>query len=212
MKKWKIPVFLLALLPLVGMLWGGFNNDLGANPVETLSHETGSWTLRFLLITLAITPLKNLTGWRRPVLLRRMLGLFSFFYASLHVLVWLWLDREFAWSGMLADIVKRPYITVGFLSVLILTALALTSNIFSMRRMGKHWKRLHQLAYAAAFLGILHYIWLVKADLLLPLVYLAVFGLLMLLRVPKLLELVQRIKKVKGDSPGRFRRKAADAG
>lgn len=210
MKKWKVLVFVLSLLPLAYLIWGVFSNDLGANPVETLSHKTGSWTLRFLLLTLAITPLKNLTGWRQPVLLRRMLGLFSFFYACLHVLIWLWLDREFAWSGMLTDIVKRPYITVGFLSVLILTALALTSNIFSMRRLGKRWKKLHQLAYVAALLGVLHYIWLVKADLLLPLVYLSVFGMLMLLRVPRLLGLFKKAPRRHRSSARRFHHKAAD--
>jgi sulfoxide reductase heme-binding subunit YedZ len=184
MRKWRLVVFLISLLPLLAMLWGVFHDSLGPNPVETLSHETGDWTLRFLLITLAITPLRRLTGWRRPVLLRRMLGLFSFFYACLHVLVWLWLDRGFAWGSMLADIAKRPYITVGFLSFLILFALALTSNVISMRRLGKGWQTLHRLVYAAALLAVLHYIWLVKADLLQPLIYLGVFVLLMLLRVP----------------------------
>ncbi len=183
MRKWRLLVFLISLLPLLAMLWGVFHDSLGPNPVETLSHETGDWTLRFLLITLAITPLRRLTGWRRPILLRRMLGLFSFFYACLHVLVWLWLDREFAWGSMLADIAKRPYITVGFLSFLILFALALTSNAISMRRLGKGWQTLHRLVYAAALLAVLHYIWLVKADLLQPLIYLGVFVLLMLLRV-----------------------------
>lgn len=184
MRKWRLLVFLISLLPLAAMLWAVFHDSLGPNPIEALSHETGDWTLRFLLITLAITPLRRLTGWRRPVLLRRMLGLFSFFYACLHVLVWLWLDREFAWGSMLADIAKRPYITVGFLSFLILCALALTSNTISMRRLGKGWQTLHRLVYAAALLAVLHYIWLVKADLLQPLIYLGIFVVLMLLRVP----------------------------
>jgi len=185
MKKWRLLVFLASLLPLAYMTWAAFSDSLGPNPVEALSHETGSWALRFLLITLAITPLRRLTGWRRPVLLRRMFGLFSFFYASLHVLVWLWLDREFAWGGMLADIAKRPYITVGFLSFLILTALAATSNAFSMRNLGLRWKQLHRLVYVAALLAVLHFIWLVKADLLEPMVYLGIFSLLMLLRIPR---------------------------
>ncbi|WP_293650175.1 sulfite oxidase heme-binding subunit YedZ [Thiolapillus sp.] len=185
MKKWRLLVFLASLLPLAYMTCAAFSDNRGANPVEALSHETGSWALRFLLITLAITPLRRLTGWRRPVLLRRMLGLFSFFYASLHVLVWLWLDREFAWGGMLADIAKRPYITVGFLSFLILTALAATSNALSMRRLGLRWKQLHRLVYVAALLAVLHFIWLVKADLLEPMVYLGIFSLLMLLRIPR---------------------------
>ncbi|WP_456403701.1 sulfite oxidase heme-binding subunit YedZ [Thiolapillus sp.] len=184
MRKWRIIVFLTSLLPLAAIVWNAFHDNLGPNPVESLSHETGGWALRFLLITLAITPLRRITGWRRPVLLRRMLGLFSFFYACLHFLVWLWLDREFAWGEMLSDIAKRPYITVGFLSFLILSALAATSNMFSMRRLGLRWKALHRLVYAAALLAVLHFIWLVKADLLEPLIYLGIFTMLMLLRIP----------------------------
>ncbi|HDK38344.1 MAG TPA: sulfoxide reductase heme-binding subunit YedZ [Thiolapillus brandeum] len=199
MIKWRIMVFALSLLPLAAITWGMFNDGLGPNPVEALSHETGSWALRFLLITLAMTPLRRLTGWRRPVLLRRMLGLFSFFYVCLHVLVWLWLDREFAWSGMLADIAKRPYITVGFLSFMMLTALALTSNTYSMRRLGKRWQALHRLVYAAAALAVLHFIWLVKADLLQPLIYLGILVVLMLLRMPRIhwIDKPRRITKAK---------------
>ncbi len=184
MRLWKLPVFLAGLVPLLWLAWGVYQEDLGPNPVEYLTHATGDWALRLLLITLAITPLRRLAGWRKPMLVRRMLGLFSFFYASLHLIIWLWLDREWYWAGMLEDVLKRPYITVGLLAFIMLLALALTSNAFSMRRLGKNWQRLHRLAYGAAALGILHYIWLVKADLLLPLIYLAIFGLLMLLRLP----------------------------
>ncbi|WP_456416972.1 sulfite oxidase heme-binding subunit YedZ [Thiolapillus sp.] len=185
MTKWRIFVFLLSLAPLAAMVWGVLDDRLGANPVEALSHESGTWALRFLLVTLALTPLRRFTGWRKPVLLRRMLGLFSFFYACLHFLVWLWLDQAFAWGNMLADIARRPYITVGFLSFLILMILALTSNMFSMRRLGLRWKPLHRLVYLAALFAILHYIWLVKADLLQPLIYLGIFVSLMLLRLPR---------------------------
>ena len=188
MIRWKLAVFVLCLLPLGYLGLGIYREDLGPNPVEYLTHETGAWALRLLLVTLAITPLRRFTGWRRPVLLRRMLGLFSFFYACLHLLIWLWLDRELLWSSMWADILKRPYITVGFVAFLMLLALALTSNAFSMRRLGRRWKTLHRLAYAAAALGILHFIWLVKADLLQPLIYLAVFLVLMLARMPGLPE------------------------
>ncbi len=184
MRWWKLPVFLAGLAPFLWLAWGIYREDLGPNPVEYLTHATGDWALRFLLITLAITPLRRFSGWRKPMLVRRMLGLFSFFYACLHLMIWLWLDREWQWAGMLEDVLKRPYITVGMLAFAILLALALTSNMFSMRRLGKNWQRLHRLAYGAAALGILHYIWLVKADLLLPLTYLAVFGLLMVLRLP----------------------------
>ncbi len=188
MIKWKLAVFFVCLLPLGFLGLGIYREDLGPNPVEYLTHETGAWALRLLLVTLAITPLRRFTGWRRPVLLRRMLGLFSFFYACLHLLIWLWLDRELQWGSMLADILKRPYITVGFAAFLMLLALALTSNTFSMRRLGRGWKTLHRLAYVAAVLGILHFIWLVKADLLQPMIYLGVFLFLMLARLPALPE------------------------
>ncbi len=185
MNRYKFMLLGIGCMPLLWLLFAAFTDRLGPNPVEALSHETGSWTLRFLLLTLAMTPLRKL-GWRRAVSYRRMLGLFSFFYASLHLLVWLWLDRELDWAYMLEDIFKRPYITVGFIAFLILLALALTSNIRSMKRLGKHWKRLHRLVYLAAFLGILHYLWLVKADLRQPLIYLSVFIVLMLFRLPQL--------------------------
>ncbi|BAO44595.1 protein-methionine-sulfoxide reductase heme-binding subunit MsrQ [Thiolapillus brandeum] len=188
MNAWKLMVFVLCLLPLGYLGLGIYEEDLGPNPVEYLTHETGIWALRLLLLTLAITPLRRFTGWRRPVMLRRMLGLFSFFYACLHLLIWLWLDRELIWSGMFDDVLKRPYITVGFIAFLILSALAATSNSFSMQRLGRRWKRLHRFAYAAAALGILHYLWLVKADLLHPMIYMVVFLLLMGLRLPGLPE------------------------
>ena len=184
MNPYKYIVLGLGILPFLGWLaalW--FTQDgLGANPVEALSHESGTWTLRFLLLTLAMTPLARL-GLRRAVSFRRMLGLFTFFYASVHFLVWFWLDRQLDWAYMLEDVLKRPYITVGFLAFLILLALAMTSNMASMRRLGRHWKTLHRGVYAAAVLGILHYLWLVKADALLPLVYFGIFALLMALRL-----------------------------
>jgi sulfoxide reductase heme-binding subunit YedZ len=184
MIRWKLAVFVLCLLPLGFLGLGIYREDLGPNPVEYLTHETGAWALRLLLVTLAITPVRRFTGWRRPVLFRRMLGLFSFFYACLHLLIWLWLDRELLWGSMWADILKRPYVTVGFVAFLMLLSLALTSNAFSMRRLGRRWKTLHRLAYVAAALGILHFIWLVKADLLQPMIYLVVFLVLMLARLP----------------------------
>ena len=199
MKAWKTIVFSLCLLPLGYLGLGIYREDLGPNPVEYLTHETGAWALRLLLVTLAVTPLRRFTGWRRPILLRRMLGLFAFFYACLHLLIWLWLDRELVWSSMLEDILKRPYITVGFTAFMILLALAVTSNSFSMQRLGRRWKQLHRWVYGAAALGILHFIWLVKADLLQPMIYLAVFLLLMAARLPGLPE----------RKPAPFRRKVA---
>jgi len=182
-KFYKPLIFLLCLIPLGQLAWGLYSGALQPNPVEALLHGTGDWALRLLLVTLAVTPLKRLTGWRRPVLWRRMLGLFSFFYASLHFTIWLVLDRELLWSEILVDLTKRPYIVVGFTAFLILLALAVTSNSWSMRRLGTGWKRLHRLAYLAALLGILHYWWLVKADVREPLIYLGVFAVLMGLRL-----------------------------
>ncbi len=177
-------IFLLCLMPLAQLGWGLYSGVLQPNPVEALLHGTGDWALRLLLVTLAITPLRRLSGWRRPVLWRRMLGLFSFFYAALHFAIWLVLDRELMWGLVLEDLGKRPYIMVGFAALLILLALAVTSNVFSMRRLGANWKRLHRLAYLAALLGIVHYWWLVKADVREPLIYLGIFGILMVLRLP----------------------------
>ncbi len=183
-KLLKPLIFLICLVPLAQLGWGLYNGALQPNPVEALLHGTGDWALRLLLVTLAITPLRRLTGWRRPVLWRRMLGLFSFFYAALHFTIWLVLDRELMWGLVVEELSKRPYIMVGFAALSILLALAVTSNVFSMRRLGANWKRLHRLAYLAALLGILHYWWLVKADVREPLIYLSIFVVLMGLRLP----------------------------
>lgn len=172
------------LLPFALMLWGAWRDDLGANPLETVTHGTGDWALRFLLLTLAMTPLRRLLGQGWPLQLRRMLGLFAFFYASLHFLVWLVLDQEIAWRNILADIAERPYVTVGFLAWLLLVPLALTSTRGAMRRLGRNWSRLHRLVYPIAILGVLHFLWLVKADLFEPLIYGAILALLLVFRLP----------------------------
>ena len=179
----KIAVFLLALLPISLLLLRAYNNQLGANPIETITDSTGIWTLRMLGITLAISPLRMLTG--MPVLLRfrRMLGLFSFFYASLHFLTYIWLDQYFDWPFIVEDIIEHPYVIVGFCAFLILLSLAITSPKQMVRKLGKNWKKLHRLVYPAAFLGCLHYIWLVKSDIREPLLYFGIFTLLMLLRL-----------------------------
>lgn len=179
-------VFALCLLPAGLLLAGALRNDLGANPVETLIRDSGDWTLRLLLITLALTPLRTLLGQTWPLRFRRMLGLFAFFYAVLHLAIYLMLDRQLVFSTILEDIVKRPYITVGFTAVLLLLPLALTSTKGWMRRLGSHWKRLHRLVYIAAALGVLHYLWLVRADLLEPGIYAAILALLLALRLPVL--------------------------
>lgn len=177
-------LFLGCLAPLALLVWDGFTNGLGPNPVEAVLHRTGDWTLRLLLATLALRPLQRLTG--RPAWLRwrRMLGLYSFFYACLHFLTWAWLDREWDLPGMLADVVKRPYITLGFLALLLLLPLAATSNRYAMRRLGRQWQRLHRAVYGIGVLGVVHYLWLVKADWLEPALYGLVLGGLLALRLP----------------------------
>lgn len=174
-------LFGICLLPLVVLLF----SDLGANPVEALTHATGDWALRFLLITLAINPLRRVSGWGDLVRLRRMLGLYAFFYACLHVVIYAGLDRGLQWERIWDDVLKRPYITVGFSVFVMLIPLALTSTNGMMRRLGgRRWRRLHRLVYPAAVGAVLHFLWLVKADLREPLIY---FALLLLLLTARLL-------------------------
>ena len=163
-------VFLLCLLPFALLAKGAVQGDLGANPLERVTDVTGEWGLYFLLITLTLSPLRRLSGWAAVLRFRRMLGLFAFFYISLHLLTWVWLDQELRWGNMVADIAKRPYITVGFLAWLLLVPLAATSTRGMMRRLGRRWKSLHQAIYVVATLGVLHYLWLVKADILEPVI------------------------------------------
>jgi methionine sulfoxide reductase heme-binding subunit len=185
MIRWiKVPVFLVCLVPLGLLAWKGFHGMLGANPIEVITHATGDWTMRFLLITLAITPLRKLLGVPSLIRFRRMLGLYAFFYGSLHFMTWLWLDKFFDWHEMLADVLKRRFITVGMLGLLLLVPLAATSTAGWIRRLGgKNWQRLHRLIYVTALCGVIHYIWLVKADLRKPLQYAAILGVLLLYRV-----------------------------
>jgi sulfoxide reductase heme-binding subunit YedZ len=176
-------VFLLCLVPLAALAWRASADLLGANPIEEITHYTGEWTLRFLLLTLLMTPLRRFSGWGWPVRLRRMLGLFAFFYASLHLATYLWLDQFFLWGEIWLDILDRPFITVGMLAFVLLLPLALTSNRAMSRRLGKNWKRLHRLAYVIPVLGVLHFWWLVKADVLEPFVYAVLLAGLLLARV-----------------------------
>jgi sulfoxide reductase heme-binding subunit YedZ len=176
-------VFGLCLAPFLWLVWGVFYDGLGPNPVEAITHRTGDWTLRLLLVTLAVTPLRRLSGWYLPLRLRRMLGLFAFFYAVLHFLTWIWLDQGFQWSAAVADVVKRPYITLGFSALLMLVPLAVTSTRGWMRRLGVNWKRLHRLIYVIAGAGVVHYLWLVKADYLEPALYGLALGVLLAARL-----------------------------
>lgn len=179
-------VFAACLLPLALLVAGAVQGDLGANPLERVTDVTGEWGLRLLLLTLAMTPLRQIAGWTGPLRLRRMLGLFAFFYVSLHFLTWIWLDQELVWANIIADIAKRPYVTVGFTAWLLLVPLAITSTRGMMRRLGRNWQRLHRLVYLVGVLGVLHYVWLVKADLLEPLVYAAILSVLLAARLTRM--------------------------
>ncbi len=179
----KVLVFMLCLLPAVSLGWQFINDNLGANPFEVLTRESGQWVLRFLLLTLAMTPVRTITGYSWPLRYRRMLGLFTYFYASAHLLTYLWLDQFFDWQEITTDILKRPYITLGILAFILLTPLALTSNRGMMRRLGRHWKALHKLVYLIAILGVLHFLLLVKADIREPVIYSLVLMLLLILRL-----------------------------
>jgi len=175
----KVAVFALATIPAVALGLDALRGQLGANPIEEITHRTGWWTLTLLLVTLAVTPLRRLTGWNGVVRFRRMLGLFAFFYAVLHLLTYVVLDLFFAFDVVLEDVMKRPYITVGFAAFLMLSSLALTSTRGWIRRLGKRWQRLHRLVYVAALAGVVHFYWLVKADTREPLLFGAALALLL---------------------------------
>ena len=177
-------VFFACLGPLAALLWKYHADDLGANPIEVITHATGDWILRFLLITLAITPLRKLTSQPWLIRFRRMLGLFAFFYACLHFTTYIWLDQFFAWANMVKDVQKRPFITVGFTGFVLLLPLALTSTSWAVRKMGgRRWQWLHRLIYVSATAGVIHYTWLVKADITLPVVYGVILAVLLLYRL-----------------------------
>ena len=180
-KPW---VFAACLIPLALIVWRGFTGGLTANPIEYITHRTGDWTLRFLLIALAITPLRRLTGWGALAAFRRMLGLFAFFYAVLHFSTYLVLDFFFAFDLILDDIAERRYVTAGFTGFVLLIPLAVTSTGRMIRRLGgARWRRLHRLIYVAAIAGVVHYLWLVKIDIRPPLAYAAILAVLLGVRL-----------------------------
>lgn len=179
----KLVMFVLALIPAALLVWRAAAGDLGANPIEAITLDTGRWTLRFLLITLAVTPLRRLTGWNRLISFRRMLGLFAFFYACLHFSTYLVLDQFFDWGTIVEDITKRPFIMAGFGAFVLLVPLALTSTKGWIGRLGRRWQTLHRLIYVGAVLAVVHFIWKVKSDLRDPLWYASILGLLLGFRV-----------------------------
>jgi len=172
-------VFMACLTPLALLVLGLLQDTLGANPIEELTRRSGEWTLRLLLLTLCMTPIQKLFKQSWPIKFRRMLGLYTFFYASVHLLTYIWLDQFFDWGEIITDIIKRPFILIGMSAFLLLLPLAITSNHIMMRKLGKLWKRLHQLVYVIAGLGVLHFYWLVKKDLFTPSVYLVILTILL---------------------------------
>jgi sulfoxide reductase heme-binding subunit YedZ len=183
--KWtKVLVFLLCLIPIGEMTYRTFTGNLTANPVEYFQHTTGDWTLRFLVFTLCITPLRKLLKLPELIRFRRMLGLFAFTYACLHFLTYLGPDQSFNFAGMLKDVAKRPFVTVGFTAFVLLIPLALTSTAGWIRRLGgRRWQMLHRLIYVSAVCGVIHYYWLVKSAVLRPLTYAAIVAVLLLWRL-----------------------------
>jgi sulfoxide reductase heme-binding subunit YedZ len=180
----KTALFALCLVPLARLVFFAFTDRLGANPIEFVLRSLGTWTLTLLLVTLSITPLRRLTGWNSLIRVRRLLGLFAFFYACLHFLTYAGVDQSFDLSAIIADIVKRPYITVGFTCFLLLIPLAVTSTHAMQRRLGgRRWQLLHRLIYLIAAGGVVHYLWLVKKDISQPLLYGLVLVVLLALRL-----------------------------
>ncbi len=181
----EVAAALALTLPLLGILFDAATGGLGAEPVEALIRRTGWWGLTLLVATLAVTPVRRLTGWNRLIVLRRPLGVAAFWYALLHFLVYVTIDQWFAIEYIIEDVLERPFITAGFVALLLLVPLAATSTRDSIRRLGgRRWRRLHRLVYPAALLGVLHYYWLVKADTRPPLLYAAIVVALLLLRLP----------------------------
>lgn len=178
-------LFCLSLLPAGRLLWAAHTGDFGANPVEFVQRWTGTWTINFLVLTLCITPLRSITGWHALIRVRRMLGLFTFFYATLHFLAFIGFDHDFAVDAIFRDILKRPFVTVGFAAWAIMLPLALTSSNYAIRKLGgRRWQDLHRSIYLIAILACVHYFWLVKATALLwPIGYTLTIGLLLAWRI-----------------------------
>lgn len=176
----KALLFLLCLVPLARLIVLGANDALGANPIEFITRSTGTWTLVFLLVTLSVTPLRKIFNQPALIKLRRMFGLFAFFYVCLHFTTYIWLDQFFDAGEIAKDIVKRPFITVGFLAFVLLIPLAATSNNAIIKRLGaRRWQRLHRLVYPIGILGVVHYWWLVKKDLTQPIIYASILAVLL---------------------------------
>ncbi len=179
----KVAIWLLAPIPLARLIWLGFNDDLGANPVEFVERSLGLWALIILLITLSLTPIRLITGQAWPIQLRRLIGLFMFFYACLHVTTYVWLDFGFVWADIVKDVAKHPRILVGFFAFMLAIPLAATSNSYMIKRLKTNWKKLHQAVYLLAILAVVHFLWLVKKDVTEPLYYAVALALLFAIHI-----------------------------
>ncbi|MEE9334158.1 MAG: protein-methionine-sulfoxide reductase heme-binding subunit MsrQ [Granulosicoccaceae bacterium] len=185
---WSKPlVFVAALIPLASLVYSLFDNQLGPNPIEELTHETGEWALRFIVLGLALTPLRVWIKKPWPVQLRRMIGLFAFFYAAMHFSIYMFLDQQLDLAAIVADVFKRPYISAGTVAFLILLPLAITSNRSMVKRLGKKWASLHRWVYIAACAAVVHYVWLAKGDRFEPFVYLAIVMALLMVRLKRVI-------------------------
>lgn len=206
---YKPLVFAAGLVPIAWLLCGGLGvlgQSLGPDPIKFTLHAIGKTALNFLMLTLLVTPVRHLAGWPHVVRIRRMLGLFAFFYALLHFTIYLVLDQELDFGGLFADIVKRPYITIGFIALVLLIPLAVTSTNRMMRRLGRRWQSLHRLIYVIAILGVWHYYWQVKRDVREPLIYAAILAVLLGYRLVRRMRARQAIATSKSGSataPGR---------
>jgi sulfoxide reductase heme-binding subunit YedZ len=186
-------VFVLALIPLARLFVLGFFGNLTANPIEFITRSTGTWTITFLSMTLAMSPLRLITGWPQWVQFRKMLGLFSFFYAFLHFTIWYWLDHNLNFTFMINDVIKRPFITMGFIAFVIMSLLALTSNQMAMRFLGVKWKMLHRFIYLIGILGLIHYYWHKqgKNDFAVVYIYAGIIFSLLIIRIPFVKKLIK---------------------
>jgi sulfoxide reductase heme-binding subunit YedZ len=187
----KTAVFSVCLIPFGFITWDAVNNLLGADPIQTLHFRTGDWTLRFLFITLSMSPLQRLLKSPLPIRFRRLFGLFTFFYGSMHLLVWLVLDQSLSIDNMLEDVPESPYIILGLLAYSMLISLAVTSTAGMMRRMGSAWFTLHKLIYVVAIMGVVHFFWLTKLDYIEPALYAAVLACLLAFRWPMIKAMLQ---------------------
>jgi methionine sulfoxide reductase heme-binding subunit len=199
----KVAVFLLCMVPAAWLVFAALTDQLSANPIKDITEDTGTWALRFLLLTLGVTPFRKLTGWTEVIRYRRMLGLYAFFYGFLHFLTYAWLDQFFSIPAIVQDVYKRPFITAGFSAFVVMIPLAITSTKKWIARLGgRRWQLLHRLTYVGAIAGVVHYLWLVKADMQRPLIYSFLLSIMLGFRVFGNKAAASRLLRVEAQIPG----------